>query len=114
MQKNDFAKAEDEFKKTITLAKDNNGAEAKYFIGDMQYKAKKYKESIKTLQELSQDFSEFVYWYEKSFILISDDYIALSDYFMAKATLKSVIENSDTAETVDTAKKKLREIENKD
>ncbi|WP_435354922.1 tetratricopeptide repeat protein [Emticicia sp. SJ17W-69] len=114
MQKNDFTKAEEEFKKTIAMAKDNNGAEAKYFIGDMQYKAKKYKESIKTLQELAQEFSEFVFWYEKSFLLISDDYIALGDYFMAKATLKSVIENSDTPETVDSAKKKLKEIENKD
>ncbi|WP_394996662.1 tetratricopeptide repeat protein [Emticicia sp.] len=114
MQKNDFAKAEEEFKKTIVMAKDNNGAEAKYFIGDIQYKAKKYKESIKTLQELSQDFSEFVYWYEKSFLLISDDYIALNDFFMAKATLKSVIENSDTPETVDAAQKKIKEIENKE
>ena len=114
MQKNDFAKAEEEFKKTIAMAKDNNGAEAKYFIGEIQYKSNKYKESIKTLQELSQDFSEFVYWYEKSFLLISEDYIALNDYFMAKATLKSVIENSDTPETVDAAKKKLKDIENKD
>lgn len=114
MQKNDFVKAEEEFKKTIALAKDNNGAEAKYFIGEMQYKAKKYKESIKTLQELAQDFSEFVYWYEKSFVLISDNYVALNDYFMARATLKSVIENSDTTETIDLAKKKLKDIENKE
>ncbi|WP_188765105.1 tetratricopeptide repeat protein [Emticicia aquatilis] len=114
MQKNDFVKAEEEFKKTIAMAKDNNGAEAKYFIGEMQYKAKKYKESIKILQELAQDFSEFVYWYEKSFLLISDNYVGMNDYFMAKATLKSVIENSDTPETVDAAKKKLKDIENKE
>jgi hypothetical protein len=80
----------------------------------MQFKSRKYKESIKTLQELAQDFSEFVYWYEKSFLLISDNYIGMDDYFMAKATLKSVIENSDTPETVDVAKKKLKEIENKE
>jgi hypothetical protein len=80
----------------------------------MQYKSKKYKESIKTLQELAQDFSEFVYWYEKSFLLISENYIGQNDYFMAKATLKSVIENSETPETLDIAKKKLKEIENKE
>lgn len=114
MQKNDFVKAEAEFAKTIGMAKDNNGAEAKYFIGEMQYKSKKYKESIKTLQELAQQFSEFVYWYEKSFILISDNYVGQNDFFMAKATLKSVIENSDTPETLDVAKKKLKEIENKE
>jgi TolA-binding protein len=114
MQKNDYPKAEEEFKKTIAMAKDNNGAEAKFFIGDIQYKSKKYKESIKTLQELAQDFSEFVYWYEKSFLLITDNYIGMNDYFMAKATLKSVIENSDIPETIDAAKKKLKDIENKE
>ncbi len=114
MAKNDFSKAEEEFKKTIAMAKDNNGAEAKYFIGEMQYRQKKYKESIKTMQELASEFSEFLYWYEKGFILISDDYVALNDYFMAKATLKSIIENSETPETVDIAKKKMKEIENKE
>ncbi|AFK05318.1 Tetratricopeptide TPR_1 repeat-containing protein [Emticicia oligotrophica DSM 17448] len=114
MQKNDYLKAEEEFKKTILMAKDNNGAEAKYFIGEMQYKSRKYKESIKTLQELAKDFSEFIYWYEKSFLLISDNYVGMNDYFMAKATLKSVIENSDTPDTIDTAKRKLKEIENKE
>lgn len=114
MAKNDFVKAEEEFKKTIAMAKDNNGAEAKYFIADMQYRQKKYKESIKTIQELASEFSEFLYWYEKGFILISDNYVALNDYFMAKATLKSIIENSETPETVDIAKKKMKEIENKE
>jgi len=114
MQKTDYQKAEEEFKKTIAMAKDNNGAEAKYFIGEIQYKSRKYKESIKTLQELAQDFSEFVYWYEKSFLLITDNYIGMNDYFMAKATLKSIIENSDIPETIDAAKKKLKDIENKE
>jgi tetratricopeptide (TPR) repeat protein len=114
MAKNDFTKAEDEFRKTIAMAKDNNGAEAKYFIAEMQYRAKNYKESIKSLQELAQEFSEFLFWYEKGFILISDNYVAMNDFFMAKATLKSIIENSDTPETVEIAKKKMKEIENKE
>ncbi|MBA4853369.1 tetratricopeptide repeat protein [Emticicia sp. BO119] len=114
MAKNDFGRAEEEFKKTIAMAKDINGAEAKYYIGEMQYRQKKYKESIKTIQELASEFSDFLYWYEKGFILIADNYVALSDYFMAKATLKSIIENSETPETVDVAKKKMKEIENKE
>jgi len=114
MQKADYQKAEEEFKKTIAMAKDINGAEAKYLIGEIQYKSRKHKESIKILQELAQDFSEFVYWYEKSFLLITDNYIGMNDYFMAKATLKSIIENSEIPETIDTAKKKLKDIENKE
>lgn len=114
MAKNDFSRAEEEFNKTIAMAKDNNGAEAQFFIADMQYRSKKYKESIKTAQELAQQFSDFLYWYERGFILIADNYVALNDYFMAKATLKSIIENSETPETIDLAKKKMKEIENKE
>ncbi len=114
MAKNDFTRAEEEFKKTIAMAKDNNGAEAQFFIADMQYRSKKYKESIKTAQELAQQFSDFLYWYERGFILIADNYVGLNDYFMAKATLKSIIENSETPETIDLAKKKMKEIENKE
>jgi len=113
-KKTDYQKAEEEFKKTIAMAKDNNGAEAKYLIGEMQYKSRKHKESIKILQELAQDFSEFVFWYEKSFLLITDNYIGMNDYYMAKATLKSIIENSEIPETIDAAKKKLKDIENKE
>lgn len=114
LQKNDYVRAEEELTKVLLLAKDNTGAEAKYLIGESQYKTKKYKESIKTLQELSQSFSEFVFWYEKSFLLIADNYIALNDYFMAKATLKSIIENADSQEIIESAKIKLKNIENKD
>ncbi len=114
LAKNEYARAEEEFKKTIELAKDNNGAEAKYFIGEMLYRQKKYKESIKVMQELAQEFSEFLYWYEKGFILIADNYVGMNDYFMARATLKSIIDNSETPETVDLAKKKMKEIENKE
>lgn len=38
----------------------------------------------------------------------------MNDYYMAKATLKSIIENSEIPETIDAAKKKLKDIENKE
>lgn len=113
MQKGNYIKAEEEFKKTIAMAKDNNGAEAKYFIADMQYKQKKYAESIKTLQELIKEFSDFYYWYEKGFLLVVENYIAQEDYFMAEATLKSIIENADNQDTINLAKTKLKEVQKK-
>ena len=76
----------------------------------MLYKSREYDQSIKTLQELASDFSDFVYWYEKSFLLIADNYLGKSDTFMAKATLNSIIENSDNKQTVELAKQKLKAI----
>ncbi|NBA87665.1 tetratricopeptide repeat protein [Emticicia sp. CRIBPO] len=110
MGKADFVTAVKEFEKTISMAKDVNGAEAKYYIGEIQYKAKQYDTSIKTLQELAQDFADFAYWYEKAFLLISDNYIGKNDAFMAKATLKSIIDNSENKQTVEEAKQKLKLI----
>ncbi len=110
MQKKNNLEAKKEFEKTIGMAKDINGAEAKYLIAEMLFKSKEYDQSIKTLQELASDFSDFVYWYEKSFLLIADNYLGKSDTFMAKATLNSIIENSDNKQTVELAKQKLKAI----
>lgn len=98
------------FSKTIELAKDINAAEAKYRIGELLFQQDKYDESIAELQNLSQNYADFVEWYEKAFLLISKNYIAKKDNFMAKATLNSIIENSESAETVGEAKKLLKTI----
>jgi hypothetical protein len=59
---------------------------------------------------LANDFSVFVYWYERAFLLIAENYLAKDDSFMAKATLNSIIENSENKETIETAKQKLKAI----
>ena len=110
MQKKDYSEAKIEFEKTIAMAKDVSGAEAKYFIAEIAFKQQQYDASIKTCQDLANDFGDFVYWYEKAFLLIADNYVGKSDEFMAKATLNSIIENSENKETVETAKQKLKAI----
>jgi tetratricopeptide (TPR) repeat protein len=107
MKKKEFNPAKSAFESVIGMAKDVSGAEAKYFLGEMLYLQKQYDASIKSLQELSNDFSDFVFWYEKAFLLIADNYAAKNDTFMAKATLNSIIENSDNKETIQIAKQKL-------
>ncbi len=110
MQKKEYQTAKIEFQKTISLGKDLSGAEAKYYIANIQYTMKEYDNSIKTCQELSNDFSDFEFWYERAFLLIADNYIAKNDNFMANATLKSIIENSNNPETIELAKNKLKTI----
>jgi tetratricopeptide (TPR) repeat protein len=112
LKRNDLTQAKSQFDKVIAMDKDINGAEAKYLLGELLYKAGKYDEAIKEMQDLAQNFSDFIDWYEKAFLLISDSYIGKKDYFMAKATLNSIIENSGNAKTVDSAKAKLRTIPN--
>lgn len=105
-----FQNAVTEFNKVVAMAKDENAAEAKYRIGEVAYQQKNYDESIKLLQIVGSEYSDFMVWYEKAFLLIARNYVAKKDDFMAKATLNSIIENSTNAETVKEAKEILKSI----
>ncbi|MGR3809528.1 tetratricopeptide repeat protein [Jiulongibacter sp. NS-SX5] len=110
LQRRDFSQAQLQFEKVIAMDKDVNGAEAKYRIGEILYQTDKFDESVEEMQELAQEFGDYIEWYEKAFLLIADNYIGKKDYFMAKATLNSIIENSGNPATIDDARAKLKNI----
>ena len=107
----DFDDAIDEFLTTLNTSKDAYGAEAQYMIGQIFYQRKQYRQSLNTLFEINENFSAYDEWLGKAFLLIADNYVALEEYFQARATLNSVIEYSSLKEIVDQAKKKLAEVE---
>ncbi|GAB3883758.1 tetratricopeptide repeat protein [Spirosoma agri] len=111
--KGDYKTAQADFEKTIALAKDVNGAEAQYYLGEILYKQKKYKESVTTLLKFNEQFSEFEYWKGKAFMLVSDNNVALDETAQAKAVLNSIIENSSDQTIIAEAKQKLAVLESK-
>lgn len=111
--KGDYKSAQADFEKTIALAKDVNGAEAQYYLGDILYRQKKYKESVTTLLKFNEQFSDFDYWKGKAFMLVSDNNVALDEPAQAKAVLNSIIENSSDETIVAEAKQKLATLESK-
>ncbi|WP_460908998.1 tetratricopeptide repeat protein [Spirosoma areae] len=111
--KGDYKTAQADFEKTIALAKDINGAEAQYYLGDMLFRQKKYKESVALLLKFNEQFSEFDYWKGKAFILVSDNNVALDETAQAKAVLNSIIENSSDETIIAEAKQKLAALESK-
>lgn len=113
LAKGDTQKATEELTKAVNAAKDENGAEAKYLLAELQYKAKKYKESQALCYEFSEQFSDYGKWLDKTFLLLSDTFIATNDFFQARATLNSIIENSPNSDTIEAAKAKLKSIEGK-
>ncbi|UBM59466.1 tetratricopeptide repeat protein [Marinilongibacter aquaticus] len=110
LKRENYDQAKKQFEKVIAMGKDANAAEAKYLLGEILYQKRQYKESIKEMQSLAQEYGDFIEWYENAFLLIADNYIADGDTFMAKATLNSIIENSGNPETVDRAQAKLRNL----
>lgn len=97
-----------------TVLKENKtifGAEAKYYMAYIQYQRKDYKGAQKTIFELNDKFSAFDQWVAKGFVLLADTYTKQKDYFQAKATLQSLIENYDGKDITDLCKQKLIEVE---
>ncbi|MBD2754473.1 tetratricopeptide repeat protein [Spirosoma validum] len=113
LAKSDYKTAQTEFDKTIALAKDVNGAEALYHLGEIQNKQKKYKESTATLLKFNEQFADFEYWKGKAFILVADNNVALDETTQAKAVLNSIIENSSDETIIAEAKQKLATLESK-
>jgi len=110
---NNYDQATDEFLRTVNSAKDENGAEAQYLIGEILFKQKKHKESLDALFELNQKFSSYEKWRGRGFLLIADNYVATDETFQAKATLNSIIERSPDKQVVEEAKVKLKALEEK-
>jgi tetratricopeptide (TPR) repeat protein len=109
--KGDLVKAAEEFKKISASSKDEYGAEASYWSAVILTKNKKYKEAETAIIEMAKNFEGFDFWRVRSFILLAEVYMGMNDLGQAKATLTSIIENSDDKEAVELAKTKLSQIE---
>jgi len=88
-----FEDAKHEFQITSRLSNDAIGAEAKYFVAQIDYEEGDFEKAEKTIFELIKQFSAYDYWVAKSFILLADVYQKVDNTFQAKQTLQSIIDN---------------------
>lgn len=111
MARGDFDGAKDEFLNTLNSARDEYGAEAKYLLAEIFYKQKEHKQCYETLISLNNDFAAYEEWVGKSFLLLSDNFVATNDVFQARHTLQSLIDNFPLIRIKDEARKKLRMLD---
>lgn len=107
---NDLKEAEREFGITDKLTSGEKGAEAKYYIAEIEFKNKNLDAAEKTVYELSDNYPDFTYWVAKGFILLSDVYLERSNSFQAEQTLKSIIDNYEGNDLKKIAQEKLDKI----
>lgn len=96
--------------KLLSSLKNNIGYEANYSIAYIWYLKSEYKKSEKAIFDFIKSGNGSNYWVAKSLILQSDNYLAQKNNFQAKATLKGVIDDSDSPELITIAKDKLAKI----
>ena len=87
------------------------GAEAKYALAKINFDKDSLTNAEAQVFELINQVPSYGYWVAKSLILLADVYLSREDYFQAKATLNSIIENYDGEDLKQIANTKLEEID---
>jgi tetratricopeptide (TPR) repeat protein len=108
-----FADALIELKSCADMSTTIQSAEAKYSFAEIHFDLGNHVECETAIMELVKLKPSYQYWIGKSIILLGRNYMALEDYFNAKHSLQSVVNNydgKDKAKMVNTAQKLIDEI----
>ncbi|HWJ27583.1 MAG TPA: tetratricopeptide repeat protein, partial [Flavisolibacter sp.] len=95
------------FKSVIAINKAALAAEARYEIANTWLMLNKMSDAEKAAFEVINKSGSYDWWVTKAYILLGDVYFKQKDYFNAKATFQSVVDNSLNAELKSEAQKKL-------
>jgi len=113
-EKGNYNAAIEKLDKSARNDKSVYGAESAYYSAVASIKLKKYDEAEDKVFNISDNFSNYDYWVAKSFIALADVYVAKENYFQAKETLRSVIDNYKGNDLKQEARAKLAEVERKE
>lgn len=95
------------FKNVVAVNKAATGAEARYEIAASWFAVGRLEDAEKAAFEVINKAGSYEFWVTKAYILLGDVYFKQKDYFNAKATFQSVVENSLNMELKGEAQRKL-------
>ncbi|MFT5229522.1 MAG: tetratricopeptide (TPR) repeat protein [Urechidicola sp.] len=98
------------FEKVTKLSEGKLGAEAKYRIAYIYFVQEKFEQAESEVFDHLQTYSAYEYWKVKAFVLLADIYVGMENYFQAKSTLQSIIDNVDDLAVKQQAETKLAEV----
>jgi lipopolysaccharide biosynthesis regulator YciM len=98
------------FKSVVSLNKAALAAEARYEIANTWFLTDRLNDAEKAAFEVVNKSGSYEWWVTKAYILLGDIYFKQKDYFNAKATFQSVVENSLNAELKAEAQAKLQKV----
>lgn len=98
------------FKQVVAVNKAALAAEARYEIANSWFKTDHLSDAEKAAFEVINKSGSYDWWVTKAYILLGDIYFRQKDYFNAKATFQSVVDNSLNAELKSEAQTKLNQV----
>jgi TolA-binding protein len=98
------------FKTVASLSRAAYGAEAQFQIAQCQFDQNRLKDAEKSAFEVIHKSGSYELWVTKSYFLLGDIYLKEKDYFNAKATFQSLVENAKIEEIRVQAEQRLDEV----
>jgi TolA-binding protein len=98
------------FKQVVAVNKGALAAEARYEIANTWFITNRLADAEKAGFEVINKSGSYDWWVTKAYILLGDIYLKQKDYFNAKATFQSVVDNSLNAELKSEAQTKLDKV----
>ena len=98
------------FRTAAGLTKSAYGAEARYEIADCLFHQNQLKDAEKASFEVVNKSGSYEEWVTKAYLLLGDIYFAEKDFFNAKATFQSIIENAKIEDLRQQAQQKLAQV----
>jgi TolA-binding protein len=98
------------FKTVASMSRAAYGAEAQYQIASCQYNQNRLKDAEKSAFEVIHKSGSYELWVTKSYFLLGDIYLKEKDYFNAKATFQSLVENAKIEDIRIQAEQRLDEV----
>ena len=98
------------FRIAAGLTKSAYGAEARYQIADCLFQGGQLKDAEKAAFEVINKSGSYEDWVTRSYLLLGDIYFSEKDYFNAKATYQSIIENAKIEDLRLRAQQKLAQV----
>lgn len=108
--KGEYDVAINAFKNVVAVNKAAIAAEARYEIAASWFAVNRLSDAEKAAFEVINKSGSYEFWVTKAYILLGDVYFKQKDYFNAKATFQSVVENSLNMELKSEAQKKLDSV----
>lgn len=102
------------YKTVVTVNKAALAAEARYEIANSWFAVNKLGDAEKAAFEVINKSGSYDFWVTKAYILLGDIYYKQKDYFNAKATYQSIVDNSINTELKTEAQVKLTKVINEE
>jgi tetratricopeptide (TPR) repeat protein len=98
------------FRTAASLSKSAYAAEARYQIADCLFHQNQLKDAEKAAFEVVNKSGSYELWVTKAYLLLGDIYFSEKDYFNAKATYQSIVDNAKIEDLRQQAQQKLAQV----